>query len=256
MTAIHALILGLIEGLTEFLPISSTFHLIWTSTLLHLSQSDFQKTFEIIIQSGAILAVLTLYLPTLLHDWQLDKKLLASFIPTAIIGFLLYKLIKNSFFTDSNLQLVVFASIGILFILLDKIRPHSFLSKSLNDLTYPQAIFVGLAQAFAVVPGVSRAGAVIVALLFLNFRRDEAARYSFLLALPTIVAASSLDIYKSHSLIMAQSSHLLPLIIGFITAFISALLVINWFTHYLKNHTLTSFGWYRLILTIFLLFLK
>ena len=249
MIALQAFLLGVIEGITEFLPISSTFHLIWASRALKLPSSDFQKLFEVVIQSGAILAVISLYAKSVWRDSQLLKKTLVAFLPTAVVGFVLYALIKNIFFENAVLQLAVFLMVGLLFILFERGPAGSRLTRTLS---YPEAILVGLAQSLAIVPGVSRAGAVILTLLYLGVRRDEAARFSFLLAVPTILTASLFDLVKSRSLAIS-SEELTALLLGFLAAFVTALLVIKWLVRYLQNHTLAVFGWYRLLMVAVIL---
>ncbi len=246
MNVLQAIILGIIEGATEYLPISSTFHLIWSAKLLNIPQTDFSKLFEVFIQAGAIAAVLFLYLKTVLTDKKLMLKVITSFIPTAVVGLLLYKVIKNYFFANSWLQLIVFLIVGIAFILYERFGTHKTNQHDLSNLSYQDALMVGLAQALAVVPGVSRAGAVIVALMLLKVRRDEAAKYSFLLAVPTIFAASTLDLFKMRSLVLNHSGNILILIVGTVAAFLSAVVVVRWLVKFLKHHSLAAFGWYRI----------
>ncbi|MCL4389865.1 MAG: undecaprenyl-diphosphate phosphatase [Patescibacteria group bacterium] len=247
MNPLQALVLGVVEGATEYLPISSTFHLIWASHFLGLAQSDFQKAFEVIIQAGAILAVVVLYLPRWRQKISLFPKIAASFIPTAVIGLLFYKIIKDVFFTSDLLQLGVFAIVGAVFIIYERFfRPD--LSRPAAAITFRQAILIGVVQALAIVPGVSRAGAVILGLMFLRVKRDEAAEYSFLLAVPTLLAASGLDLVKSAPYLLHHLGDIGILAIGFGTAFVSALFAVKWFLAFLQHHTLTSFGLYRLVL--------
>ncbi|HLE50124.1 MAG TPA: undecaprenyl-diphosphate phosphatase [Patescibacteria group bacterium] len=241
----QALTLGVVEGGTEYLPVSSTFHLIWTGKILAMPQIEFLKTFEIFIQSGAIAAVLFLYLKTLLSDRKLMAKVLTSFIPTAAVGLVLYKIIKGYFFENDFLQLTIFLAVGILFILYERLADHKANTRELSSLTVNQALAVGLAQALAVVPGVSRAGAVIMGMMLMRFRRDEAAKYSFLLAVPTIFAAAGLDLVKSRAVVFDNGGGWL-LALGFVSAFISALVVIKWLIRYLQRHSLEIFGWYRI----------
>jgi len=252
MIALQAIVLGIVEGLTEFLPVSSTFHLIWAANILGLAQTEQQKVFAVVIQSGAILAVIFLYFRTLVNDSHLIKKIIISFLPTAIVGLVLYKLIKDVFFENYILQLTMFALVGIIFIVFEKTRQGHAYTRNSADLTYAEAIMIGLAQSLAVIPGVSRAGAVILALMLYNVKRDEAAKYSFLLAIPTIGSASLFDLYKSRHEILIQDNWLM-LGIGFLVSFIVALIVIRWLTYYLQHHTMTMFGWYRLIATAGLL---
>lgn len=254
MEYLQSVIFGLVEGATEYLPISSTFHLIWTSRFLGIGQTDFQKAYEVIIQAGAILAVVFLYWKSVIDDKKLILKILSSFVPTALIGLILYKIIKNIFFENYLLQITVFLLIGFVFILYERYRKNKSLKKSLVDITYQEALIIGLAQSVAVIPGVSRAGAVILTMMLLNVRRDEAAKFSFLLAIPTLLAASALDIIKISPILFAQTDKIGYLAVGFLAAFLSALVVVKWFIKFLQHHTLSSFGWYRIILGILLLF--
>jgi len=251
MTILHALVLGFVEGLTEFLPVSSTAHLILTSRILGLSQTEFQTLFEVVIQVGAISAVLFLYKKQLLNI-RLLKQLCVSFIPTAVVGLALHKIIKTVFFQSNSLIALSLVSIGICFILIEKFLKQKQ-SKSLSSLPYKEAFIVGLAQSFAVIPGVSRAGIVLITLIVLGYKRDESAQYSFLLALPTIGAAALLDIVKASH--MRVSTFQIELIgIGLIVAFITAYLSMRWFIGYLQKNTLIHFGIYRIGVGIMSLF--
>ncbi len=240
----QAVVLGLVEGITEFLPISSTFHLIWASKILQIPQTEFLKLFEVAIQGGAILAVLVLY------GKKISTKVMVSFIPTAIVGLVLYKIIKGIFFENMILQLSVFAGVGILFLVFERFYKKK--NKKIEDLSYGQALLIGLIQALAVVPGVSRAGAVILGMMGMGVSREESAKYSFLLAVPTILAASLYDLWKMRSLLTGQSENIQLLILGSIAAFVGALVIIKWFIGFLQKHTLEGFGWYRLFLAAIL----
>ncbi|MBI4973503.1 undecaprenyl-diphosphate phosphatase [Candidatus Roizmanbacteria bacterium] len=256
MNIFHSIVLGLIEGLTEFLPISSTAHLIITAKLLHLSQTDFMKFFEVFIQSGAILAVVLLYSQYLLKHKALIKQIIFSFIPTAVIGLFLYKMIKNIFFSSNMLIIDAIFVVGLLFIILEYFisKKKIILKHSLSSLTPLQAVLTGLMQALAVIPGVSRSGIVMFYLMGQGYKRDEAATYSFLLAVPTILAASAYDLFKMRSLIGSSVQYLPLLLVGFITSFIVAYVVMKWFIGYLKQNSLFAFGIYRIALAIILLF--
>jgi undecaprenyl-diphosphatase len=251
MNILQAAILGVTEGVTEFLPISSTFHLIWTSRILGIEQDSFQKVFEVAIQSGAILAIAASFAKTALQNPSLIKKVIVAFVPTAVIGFLLYKIVKNVFLETASLQLGMFIAVGIAFILFERFSKRSY-SRPITSITYTEAILVGIAQSLAVIPGVSRAGAVILALMALSITRKDAATFSFLLAVPTILAASLLDLLKSQSVITNQHD-LFLILIGSFTAFITALLVVKWLLRYLEQHTLSAFGWYRLAIGLLLI---
>lgn len=250
----QALILGIVEGLTEFLPISSTFHLIFTSKLLMIETSDFLTTFEVFIQAGAILAILFLYMRELWADKDLVKKIIISFIPTAIVGLVLHSVIKQLFFNSELLMLSAFILVGLIFIIYEWwLKNHHIThDKEIKDLSTWQAVIIGCGQALAVIPGVSRAGAVMLTMMLMKEKRSQAAKYSFLLALPTICAAAALDIFKlwRNTSLSMQEVNLLA--IGSLTAFVSAFFVLKWFISFLQRHTLTSFGIYRLLMAALL----
>jgi undecaprenyl-diphosphatase len=253
----ESLLLGIIEGLTEFLPISSTFHLIFASKLIGGAEGDFTKVFNVFIQSGAILAVVILYWERLKKDSALVKKTLAAFIPTAILGVLAYKTIKQVFFESYAWMMGIFILVGLLFLVFEELVRNGRLrpQKRLSELTYRKAIIIGLAQSLAFLPGVSRAGAVILAMMILGYRRDDSAAFSFLLAIPTILSAGAYDLFKTRELLLASGSHAMMLLIGFIVAFAVAYFVVKWFIGYLQNHTLNLFGTYRLVVGSILLLL-
>jgi undecaprenyl-diphosphatase len=257
MNVLHAAILGIVEGITEFLPISSTAHLIIASRLLQLPQTDFLKTFEIAIQSGAIVAVLVFYWKSFLK-WPVVQKVVAAFIPTAVIGFALYKLIKT--FLLGNIYVVLGALLlgGIALIIFEKIYGE----KDNDDIgeashhhdvvpTYRQAVLLGIAQSLAVVPGTSRSATTIVAGRLMGLSKKAIVDFSFLLAVPTILAATALDIFKSRELLLASGAEsVLIFIVGFIAAFISALVCIRFLLSYIRTHSFFTFGMYRILLVI------
>lgn len=255
MNILHAVILGIVEGLSEFLPISSTFHLIFAGRLLGLAATDFLKLFEVVIQSGAIGALILLYTRMLMQDAKLRFHVLVSFFPTAVIGLLLHKIIKDVFFESTSLMLSVFIGVGVLFIVLERWLKHNNrqLTKKCVQLTTKQAFLIGCAQACSVIPGVSRAGSVLVPMILLGYTRAEAAKYTFLLSMPTIFAASALDLYQGRVLLLENTSNWLLLSVGFATALIVAYLVVKWLIRYLESHTLELFGWYRLVVASLLL---
>jgi|SRR3989338_2055108 len=257
MNIFHSIILGIIEGFTEFLPVSSTFHLIWTSRFLGLTQSDFTKLFEVFIQGGAVLAVIFLYFKEVMRDRQLIIKLVLSFIPTALFGFLMYKIIKGVFFESTQTITIAFILVGIVFLVVEYLIQKEWLKleKNIAKLSYGQAILIGVVQSLSVLPGVSRAGAVILGMMFFKFKRSEAAKYSFMLSVPTILAASLYDFYKMQEVVFESTDKLGILLIGFAVAFVSAYVGVKWLTDFLQNHSLSFFGWYRIILGIILLLL-
>ncbi len=246
MTYLQAIILGVVEGLTEFLPISSTGHLIIASKLLGLPSSDFVKTFEVFIQLGAILAVVVLYRRSLFTDIRMIKKVLVAFIPTAILGLLLYKFIKGYLMEN---HLVVFWSFligGIALIVFE--RWHKESPDALSDITripYLQAAAIGLFQSLAMIPGVSRSAATIVGGLLLGLKRTTVVEFSFLLALPTILAASVMDIFKHGASFNSHEFSLLAT--GFVTAFLVAIVAIKSFLKFIQNNSFVVFGVYRII---------
>jgi len=256
MNLFNALILGIVEGVTEFLPISSTAHLIITSKLLHLSQTEFLKFFEIFIQSGAILAVIFIYAKYVLKNSKLIKNILISFIPTALVGFFLHKIIKNIFFESFFLIIGSLFFIGLLFITFEYLVKNKKIKlvKSINQLDIYQAVVVGVIQSLAVIPGVSRAGAVMLVMMILGYKRNESAIYSFLLAVPTILAASGLELIKTDFKILSNSDNLLFLTVGFVVSFITAYISIKWLISFLQKKSLVIFGLYR-VLTSFILFM-
>ena len=255
MNILHTIILGIVEGVTEFLPISSTFHLIWVSRFLGLPETDFTKLFNVVIQSGAILAVVFLYWKEVLSNMRLFSKLIISFIPTALVGLFLYDYIKSVLFESVFGTTIVFILVGVIFLGVEylisrgKIKPMLDVEK----LTYLQAIGIGVFQALAVVPGVSRAGAVLIGMMIFGFKRSESAKYSFMLSIPTISAASLFDLLEMKDVITQHPDSAITLLIGTAIACVSAFIGIRWLIGYLQNHSLALFGWYRVIFGILLL---
>lgn len=257
MNSIQAGILGIVEGITEFLPISSTAHLIISGRLLQIPQTEFVKFFEVFIQSGAIFAVVALYFSYILKHKELIPKVICSFVPTALVGFVMYKIIKTIFFESTYLMIGAIVFFGILFILVERLIQRNILKlkRSVKSITWKEAFIIGLNQSIAVIPGVSRAGIVMVSMMGLGYKREEAATYSFLLAVPTIVFASLYDLYKMRDM-FSQSTQYIPLLaIGFFASFITALVSVKWLIGFLKKSSLIPFGIYRLILALFILFI-
>ncbi len=242
-----AVILGIVEGLTEFLPISSTGHLILASKLLGLPQTNFLKTFEIVIQLGAILSVIFIYFKRLERDVELWKRIIVAFVPTGIVGFMLYKVIKCYFF-NPNIVIYMLAIGGVLIILIEKYFEKHPTHGSINAMNYKQAIAIGLFQSLAVVPGTSRSASSIIGGMFSGLSREEAVEFSFLLAIPTMFAATGYDIYKSGLSITTSQWHLIA--IGFFVSFLSALIAVKTFIRFVGKHTLEIFGYYRIIVAI------
>ena len=249
MNFFQVLILSVVEGITEFLPISSTGHLILVSDLFKIPQTEFQKSFEIIIQLGAIFAVIILYWRTILFKKEIWLKILTAFLPTAILGFTLYKIIKSYLLGNTWVTLSALFLGGIALIILEKIyKDDKNKLERVDQLSFKQAFIIGLFQSVSMIPGVSRAAATIFGGLFSGLKRKEAVEFSFLLAIPTMFAATGLDLVKnSFSFTFDQW---LLLIVGFIGAFITAIFAVKYFLRFIQKHTFTPFGIYRIILSL------
>lgn len=254
MSYLQAIILGIIEGLTEFLPVSSTGHMVLASALMQISKDEFVKTFEIAIQLGAILAVVLLYYKRFLKGLNIYLKLSVAFLPAGIIGKLFYKRIKESL---SNPLIVVGALVvgGILLIILDKwTNKEKSKYDDAEELSYWDALKIGLFQCLSMVPGVSRAAATIIGGTFIGFNRKQATEFSFLLAIPTMFAATGYDLYKSAGMIHSEQYALLA--VGGIVAFIFAFFAVKTFLALVTRYGLKFFGWYRIIVGIIFLILS
>ncbi|MDU7693259.1 MAG: undecaprenyl-diphosphate phosphatase [Helicobacter sp.] len=259
MDILSAVILGIIEGLTEFLPISSTGHLILAANFLGLTNNDFLKTFEISIQFGSILAVVFIMKKELFNLTTAKKetlnlwlKLAISFVPTGIIGFFAYSYIKSLF----NIYVVSVMLIigGIAFLALEfwfKKSKKPFKKMHLNDITFKDAFLIGLSQSLAMIPGTSRSGSTIFCALLLGFSRKLSAEFSFFLAIPTMFTATAYSIYKSIDLLHLANLHIL--LIGGIVAFFTALLAIKLFLAIVQKFSYSAFGIYRICLGLIIL---
>ncbi len=249
---LHALILGIIEGLTEFLPVSSTGHLILAGQLLGFND-DKGKVFEIAIQFAAILAVVWEYRARLGHalvslgseraSQRLAINLFVAFLPAAVLGFLFIKQIKAYLF---NPMVVATALIvGGVLILWAERRKHVVRAETVDDMTWRDALKVGFAQAVAMIPGTSRSGATIIGGLFFGLSRKAAAEFSFFLAIPTMFAATAYDVYKNWHLFSASDIGLFA--VGGAASFVSALLAVRGLIRFISRHDFTLFAWYRIV---------
>ncbi|WP_281951649.1 undecaprenyl-diphosphate phosphatase [Nitrosophilus kaiyonis] len=245
MDIIQAIIFGIVEGLTEFLPVSSTGHMILASKLMGIEQTSFQKSFEVIIQLGSILAVVYAFKDKIFHNLNLWKKLIVGFIPTGILGFTLYKIIKSLFAPSTVAYMLVIG--GVIFLLVEyfyKEKEHHI--ENVENVSYIQAFLIGIFQSFAMIPGTSRSGATIIGGLLIGLKRKAAAEFSFLLAVPTMFAATGYDILKHFN--EFELSNITALTVGFLTSFFVALIIIKWFLNFIKKHTFIPFGIYRIII--------
>jgi undecaprenyl-diphosphatase len=255
---IKALILGIVEGLTEFLPISSTGHLIIAGSLLDYT-NDQSKVFEIVIQFAAILAVCWLYRVRLLgvirDMWtagpaqRFALNILIAFMPAAVLGFLLHSLIKAHLFNPIS---VAFALIvGGFVILWVERRELPVQFKTVDDITWREALKVGFAQAIAMFPGVSRAGATIIGGIYFGLSRQAATELSFFLAIPTMLAATVLDVYKARDILSLDDIPVFA--VGFVTSFIFAMLAIKGLLRFISHHNFNAFAWYRIVFGLIVL---
>lgn len=240
----HAIILAIVEGITEFLPVSSTGHMILTAALLNIHESKEVKLFEIFIQFGAILSVIVLYYRRFLtQGLDFYLKLLAAFIPTAILGKLLDDYIDQLLGNPLIVGISLFVG-GILLLFVDKWFGKN--ERSYASLTYAESALIGVFQALAMVPGVSRSAATIIGGQSRNLSRKAAAEFSFFLAVPTMAAASSYKVYKN-----IDSIHLdtvWTLLVGSLVAFLVATLAIKFFIGFLTKYGFKLFGYYRIVI--------
>ena len=246
LDATHAVVLGIVEGVTEFLPISSTAHLILASRALGIQETEFLKSFEIIIQLGAILSVVVLYWNRFLH-LEVLKKLVVAVIPTGVIGLTVYKAIKGYLLGNVAVVLVTLLVGGIALIVFERFQQRDDRDVDFSEITYRKAFLIGLFQAIAVIPGVSRSAATIVGGSLLGVSKRTIVEFSFMLAVPTMLAASGLELLKNRS---ALDGNLTILGIGFVVSFITAILAIKSFLGYIKKRDFSAFGWYRIVLAI------
>lgn len=248
MSLFHSIILGIVEGVTEFLPISSTGHLILTSELLKISQSNFTKSFEIIIQLGAIFSVIALYWKSFLNVENL-KKIIVGFIPTGIIGLALYKIVKTYLMGNEGVVLWSLFIGGLALIAFEYWHKESAdATEGISAISYKQSMLIGLCQSVAMIPGVSRSAATIVGGLLVGLKRKTIVEFSFMLAVPTMLAASGLDLIKNADLFSRDQFGVLA--VGFAVSFVVAMASITFLLNYVKKHNFVPFGVYRVLLAI------
>jgi len=249
---LKALILGIVEGLTEFLPISSTGHLIIVGQLLDFNDEK-GKIFEIVIQTGAMLAIVWEYrrrfgkvITGLFSDAQAQRfvlNLAIAFMPAAVLGLTFGKVIKATLFHPVPVAIAFI--VGGFIILWAEKRAHKITVESVDDMRWTDALKVGCAQAFALIPGTSRSGATIIGGLFFGLSRRAATEFSFFLAVPTLIAAGAYDLFKNRALLDAGDIGLFS--VGTVASFVSAFLCVRWLLRYITNHDFTVFAWYRIV---------
>jgi len=254
MTLVQSIIIAIVEGITEFLPVSSTGHMILTSSLMQIHDEEFVKTFEIAIQLGAIMAIVLMYSKRFLQDIQIYFKLTAAFLPTAVVGLLAYDFIKSVLFNPVIVSTSLVVG-GIVLILIDKkVVEKEQKFDDVSELPYKNAIFIGLIQCLSMIPGVSRAAATIIGGVFNKLDKNQATEFSFLLAVPTMFAATGYDLLKTN--IDFTSDQLMMLGVGLIVAFITAWLAVKVLLKIVMNYGFKHFGYYRIIIgLIFLIYM-
>ena len=255
---IKAVVMGVVEGLTEFLPISSTGHLIIAGELLNFLDHDRREVFEIAIQLGAILAVCWVYRQRL---WSISISLqtrssqrfvwnvLIAFLPAAVLGFFLIKTIKLYLFHPVPVACAFI--VGGLLILWAERREHKITVQQVSDIRWRDALKIGCAQALSLIPGTSRSGATIIGGLLFGFSRQAAAEFSFFLAIPTMFAATFYEVFKHRALFRAEDIDIF--VVGFVAAFVSAMLAVRALLYYIQRHDFTVFAWYRIVFGIFII---
>jgi undecaprenyl-diphosphatase len=251
MTTLHAIILGIIEGIAEFLPISSTGHLILVSHIMGIPNTDALKSFEIAIQLGAILAVFLIYFKKFI-DIEILKKLFVAFLPTGVLGFTLYKLIKGYLIGNPYIVVATLFIGGVVMLIVESWYKKNSKEKtglrSIKDLSYSDVIKLGLFQSIAMIPGVSRSGSTIIGGLAMGIPRSLLAEFTFLLAVPTMAVATLYDILKNYEIF--SKNDISAIAVGFTTSFVVAMFVVKWLLSYIKKHDFTIFAWYRIALSI------
>ena len=256
MTTAQNIIISIVEGLTEFLPVSSTGHMIITEKILNITEDDFTKVFTIAIQLGAILAVVVLYWKKFLNfkNWQFYAKIAAGVVPALILGFLFSKRIDLLLESSTTVAISLLVG-GIILLFIDNAFKNPTVDKE-EDVSFFKAIMIGIWQCIAMIPGVSRSAASIIGGMQQKLTRSAAAEFSFFLAVPTMLAATGyklLKYYKDYG--GFSSAEIKQLAIGNVVAFVVALLAIKFFIGFLKKHGFKVWGYYRIIVGIALLIL-
>ena len=251
MNFFQAIILGVIEGITEFLPVSSTGHLMVGSEILAIPKTEFLKSFEIAIQLGAIASVVFLYWKKFLFDKDTLLKTLFAFIPTGVLGAIFYQIIKKFLLEDVTLVAWMLLLGGIGIIAFEYYYKRKKSPAGGDMITYPKAFLIGIFQAFAFVPGVSRAAATIIGGLMIGINRQRIVEFSFLLAVPTMFAATVFDVYQNIQAFSANDG--LLLLVGFTVSSITAVLSIKFLLRFIQKNTFISFGVYRIILAVLIM---
>ncbi len=256
---IKAFVLGIVEGLTEFLPVSSTGHLILAGDWLSFDSGS-GKVFEVVIQLGAILAVCWLYRQKILEvvtgifrrdpaSLRFAAVVLVAFLPSVVFGLLFIKTIKQVLFNPTVVSIALVVG-GVIILMVDR-RERPVVSARMEDIGWLQAVGIGLAQVVSMIPGVSRSGATIIGGMVFGLSRTAATEFSFFLAMPTMLGATVLDLAKNGAAL--SFGDVIAIAVGFVTAFVSAIVVVKFLIRYVAHHTLGVFAWYRIALGMVLL---
>jgi len=253
MSIIQAIIIAIVEGITEFLPISSTGHMIITSSLMGINDDQFTKTFEVAVQLGAILAVVVLYWKKFFDfsRWQFYLKLIVAVIPALLLGFLFSDYIDQLLESPTVGAITMLAG-GVFLLFIDKAFNHHPIDRE-EDISFGRAFIIGIWQCLAMIPGLSRSAASIIGGMQQKLTRRLAAEFSFFLAVPTMMAATGYTLLKEYKNIHSEQVQLL--VIGNVVAFIVAILAIKFFIGFLQKHGFRLFGIYRIVTGIILLVL-
>jgi undecaprenyl-diphosphatase len=247
MDIISIIILAVIEGATEFLPVSSTGHLVLAASILNIPQTEFVKSLELSLQFGSILSVVISYWRLLL-DWNILKRLAVAFVPTGIVGLALYRVFKEVLLENQEIVLWALLIGGVFIILFELLYRERSTIDDLSKIPYKHCLLIGICQTISIIPGTSRAAPTIIAGLALGMKRKTVVLFSFLLAVPTMIAASGFDLLNSAGTF--SSSQVSTLMIGFVTSFFVALAAIRLFLGYITKNNFIPFGIYRIILVV------
>jgi len=264
MSIIEAIIIAIVEGLTEYLPVSSTGHMIITSSFMGIEKDEFTKLFEVAIQLGAIMAVVVLYWRKFFDfsRWQFYVKLIIGVIPALILGAFFSDKIDAMLESPTTVAVSLLLG-GVVLLFIDKAFNHPTIHSE-NEITYKRAFLTGLWQCIAMIPGVSRSAASIIGGMQQKFTRNIAAEFSFFLAVPTMAAATLYSLFlkkwsdgtiKGYELILQSQDNTIAFIIGNVVAFVVSIIAIKFFINYLKKYGFKIFGWYRIIVGVILLVL-
>ncbi len=260
---IKAAIMGVVEGLTEFLPVSSTGHLILTQSLLGLPDSEVMKAFEVAIQPGAILAILIVYwqlisrtlgtLTTNADSRRLVTNIIVGFLPAAVIGFAIHKAITQYLF-NGPVVAAAFIVGGFVILWVESRRERKPRINHIDEMTAIDALKVGFCQCFGMIPGTSRSGSTIIGGLLVGLSRPVATEFSFFLAIPTLIGASVLEVFKVRHELAGNLHDYLPMFaVGFVVSFLAAWVCVRWLLRYVSTHTFIPFAWYRIAFGIVVL---